>query len=186
MRRAPVGPMLAAILVAAAPAVPACSRPAGPAALPALPTLPTPTAPGAPGSAGAPAQLPPPEALTDVMYRLADPAVPGTAKLGLVADAGGPEAAALDRFAAALRDGGYAPVEFRATDVHWAGDRAGDAPGTVLATVLSTVLSTVTVTTTNPAGPGEFSFPLEFRPAAGGWQLTRESAEMLLALGDGA
>jgi uncharacterized lipoprotein YbaY len=118
-----------------------------------------------------PGPLPPPEALADVMNRLADPAVPGTDKLALVQNAAPPDAAILDQFSAALRDGGFSPVVFKVTDVRWA-----DQPGAVLAVV--------TVSTTNPANPGEFSFPMEFRTGPGGWQLTRETAEMLLAFGN--
>ena len=133
----------------------------------ASPARPAPADPGPP---------PPPEALADVMYRLADPAVPGADKLPLLQDSTPADAVTLDRFAAALRDGGFSPVAFKATDVHWAGDQPGDAPATVLATV--------TVTTTNPANPGDFSFPMEFYTGPAGWQLTRDTAEMLLAFGN--
>lgn len=140
----------------------------GPAALP-VPVSPSPTA--APQPAVGP--LPPTGALTDVMYRLADPAVPGPGKLVLIADSSAPDAAALDRFAAALRDGGFSPVTFTATDIQWSQTRPGDA------------VATITVTTVNPAKPGEFTFPMEFTPApGGGWQLTRDTAEMLFAFGN--
>ncbi len=139
----------------------------GPAAVP-VPVSASPTA--APPTAAGP--LPPAGALTDVMYRLADPAVPGTGKLVLVADSSAPDAEALDRFAAALRDGGFSPVTFTATDIRWSQTRPGDA------------VATITVTTVNPAEPGEFTFPMEFAPApGGGWQLTRDTAEMLFAFG---
>ena len=118
-----------------------------------------------------PGPPPPPEVLADVMNRLADPAVPGADKLPLLQNSAPPDAAILDRFSAALRDGGFSPVVFTATDVHWA-----DSPGDALATV--------TVSTTNPADPGQFSFPMEFRAGPTGWQLTRETAEMLLAFGN--
>ena len=133
----------------------------------ASPARPAPADPGPP---------PPPEALTDVMYRLADPAVPGADKLPLLQDAAPTDAVTLDRFATGLRDGGFSPVAFKATDVHWAGDEPGN--------VAATVLATVTVTTTNPTKPGEFSFPMEFHAGPAGWQLTRETAEMLLAFGN--
>ena len=133
----------------------------------ASPARPAPADPGPP---------PPPEALTAVMSRLADPAVPGAEKLPLLQDSTPTDAVTLDRFAAALRDGGFSPVEFKATDVNWAGDQPGDAPATVLATV--------TVTTTNPTKPGDFSFPMEFHSGPDGWQLTRDTAEMLLAFGN--
>ena len=118
-----------------------------------------------------PGPLPPPEVLTGVMNRLADPAVPGADKLPLLQNSAPPDAATLDQFSAALRDGGFNPAVFTVTDVRWA-----DQPGDVLATV--------TVSTTNSAKPGEFSFPMEFGAGPGGWQLTRETAEMLLAFGN--
>lgn len=122
----------------------------------------------------APGPIPPPDALTDVMYRLADPSVPGPGKLALVAGSSGPDAVALDRFAAALRDGGFSPVTFTATDIRWSQTQPAAA------------IATLTVTTTNPAKPGEFSFPMEFTPVpGGGWQLTRDTAEMVLAYGTG-
>lgn len=133
----------------------------------ASPARPAPADPGPP---------PPPEALTAVMSRLADPAVPGAEKLPLLQDSTPADAVTLDRFAAALRDGGFSPVAFTATDVNWAGDQPGDPSATVLATV--------TVTTTNPANPGDFSFPMEFHSGPVGWQLTRDTAEMLLAFGN--
>src|SRR5258708_16615619 len=52
------------------------------------------------------APLPAPEALTDVVARLSDPAVPGSDKVNLV-EAATPETAGnLDKFGNALRDGG--------------------------------------------------------------------------------
>ena len=134
----------------------------------ASPTRQAPADPGPP---------PPPEALTDVMYRLADPAVPGADKLPLVQNSAPTDAATLDRFAAALHAGGFSPATFAATDVHWADDQPGDPPGPMLATVLATI----TVTTTNPTNPGPFSFPMVFHAGPAGWQLTRQTAEMLLA-----
>jgi len=115
------------------------------------------------------APLPAPESLTDVMYRLADPGVPGVDKLSLVQNVAPSEAATLDKFATALRDGGFTPVTFTATDIRWSDTQPGD------------VLATTTVTTTNPENPGEFAFPMEFRPTGAGWQLSRETADMLLA-----
>ena len=44
------------------------------------------------------------------------------------------------------------------------------------------------VATVNATGPdpeaGGFSFPMEFAPALGGWQLSRQTADMLLVFGD--
>ena len=115
------------------------------------------------------APLPPPEALTDVLSRLADPAVPGSDKLNLVQGSVPEAAAALDRFTNAARDGGYLPMTFTANNVAW----SATDPGCVLATVV--------VTTANP-DRREFTFPMEFTPSQGGWQLSRKTAEMLLAL----
>ena len=125
------------------------------------PTLPTPTDPGPP---------PAPEALSDVVVRLADPAVPGTDKLPLVENTTAADAAALDTFAAALRDSGFTPVTVRATDI------VPGRPGDVVATI----------TVTGPesgAGADGFTFPMEFRRVGNGWQLTQQTAEMLLAFG---
>ena len=136
---------------------------------PAAPVTPT-SAPSGPTAADA-AALPPPQALADVMYRLADPAVPGAGKLGLVAGATTMDAVSLDRFANALRDGGYIPVTVTAADVAWSDTHPGD------------VQATITITGPDPGLAGDFRFPLEFRPHAGGWQLTRETADMLLVFG---
>jgi hypothetical protein len=116
--------------------------------------------------------LPTPGALTDVMYGLADPAVPGRDKLPLVQNVAPSEAATLEAFATALRDGGFTPVTFEATDIRWSDTQPGDA------------LATIKVTTTNPKNPGEFAFRMEFRPAGGGWQLSRKTADVLLAFDD--
>ena len=121
-----------------------------------------------------PGPLPAPEALADVMYRLADPAVPGPEKLALVEDTAPAGRGHLDRFAAALRDGGFTPVTFTA-DRHEVVGRP--SPATCWRP------STSRPPDIRPT-PGEFSFPMEFRPHAGGWQLTRETADMLLAFGN--
>lgn len=154
----------AAVLAVAGVVLAGCAGQRAAAPAPALPQISSTTA----ADTG---PLPPPEALTAVMDRLADPRVPGADKLPLVQNSAPPDAAILDQFSAALRDGGFDPVVFKVTDVRWA-----DQPGAVLAGV--------TVTTTNPAKPGEFTFPMEFRAGPGGWQLTRDTAEMLLAFGN--
>ena len=82
------------------------------------------------------------------------------------------EAGTIDRFAAALRDGGFTPLTFAASEIRWSDHQPGDA------------LATINVTTSNPANPGGFTFPMEFRPHNGGWQLSRETADMLLAFGN--
>jgi len=73
----------------------------------------SPVVPSVAASAVAPpadsAPLPAPEALTDVMYRLADPAVPGKDKMDLVENTTADEAGTIDKIAAALRDNGYTP-----------------------------------------------------------------------------
>ena len=124
-------------------------------------------APSDPGAA-----LPAPEALAGVLYRLADPAVNGSDKLALVENTTPDDAVTMDRFAAALHDGGFTPLTVTATDIRWSDRDPSDA------------LATVNVTTSNPANPGGFTFPMEFRPHDGGWQLSRETADMLLAFGN--
>lgn len=105
-----------------------------------------------------------------MLYRLADPGVPGAQKLGLVEGATPDNAAALDKFANALLGGGYAPMTFEAHDIAWSDRNPGD------------VVATVDVSTPNPGAPG-FSFPMEFKPYQGGWQLSQRTAETLLAFG---
>ena len=124
----------------------------------------------APSDSGA--ALPAPEALSDVLYRLADPAVKGSDKLALVESTTPDDAVTMDRFAAALRDGGFTPLTVTVSDIRWSDREPGDA------------LATVNVTTSNPANPSGFTFPMEFRPHDGGWQLSRETADMLLAFGN--
>lgn len=116
--------------------------------------------------------LPAPEALTDVLYRLADPAVKGTDKVALVQDTTPDDAAIIDRFAAALRDNGFNPLTCTATDIAWSDREPGD------------VIATINITTTNPGKPGGFTFPMEFHPNGASWQLARETADMVLAFGN--
>lgn len=115
------------------------------------------------------APLPPPEALNDVLFRLADPAVPGNEKLNLVEGSTPETAEALDNFTTAARDGGYLPMAFAANNIAWSGANP------------SHVTSTVVVTTANP-DRREFTFPMEFVPLQSGWQLSRKTAAMLLGL----
>jgi hypothetical protein len=117
-----------------------------------------------------PGALPTPDALTDVLAKLADPAVPGSGKLPLVEGATAGEAADLDRFAKALQDNQMLPLTFAASDLVW----SEDVPGNVTATVDVTPADT---------GVGGFSFPMEFKPSPGGWQLSRQTADLLLAFG---
>ena len=137
---------------------------------------PTTAATAAAGAARPSTALPPPEALTGALDRLADPSSPGADKLALIQDGAAPDAPTLDRFVAALRDGGYVPATFAAADVAWS------------ETIPDEVMATVTVTK-----PGSdhgrdhdgFVFPLAFRTGPTGWQLTRATAEMLLAFPPG-
>jgi hypothetical protein len=119
------------------------------------------------------APLPPPEALTEVLSRLADPALPGSQKISLVEGATSETAANLDKFTNALRDGGYLPMTFAAKDLSWSDKNP------------SNVTATVTVNTAH-ANNRVFTFPMEFSPYQGGWQLSRKTAEMLLALNNSA
>lgn len=151
--------------LAAVLALPGCGHPpAEPAAEPPLTATttvaPAPTAP-----------LPAPEALTDVLYRLSDPEVAGTEKVPLIEGAKPADAETIDKFATALKDGGYLPLNLEAAGVGWS-DRY---PGNVTADV--------TVNTANPA-TGGFFFPMEFKAnGAGGWQLSQATAKTLLAFG---
>ncbi|ORV40930.1 hypothetical protein AWC02_18325 [Mycolicibacter engbaekii] len=115
--------------------------------------------------------LPVAEALTDVLYRLADPDVPGTDKLVLIEGAKPADAATIDKFATVLKDGGYLPLSLQADAIDWS-DRS---PGHVTADV--------TVETANP-DTGTFFFPMEFAPNHGDWQLSQATAKSLLAFGN--
>jgi hypothetical protein len=119
------------------------------------------------------APLPPPDALVDVLNRLADPNVPSGNKVGLVEGATPESAGTLDRFTNALRDNGYLPMTFAANNIGWSDKNP------------SHVVATVSVNTARPSN-GNFTFPMEFTPFQGGWQLSRRTAEMLLALGNSA
>jgi hypothetical protein len=126
-------------------------------------------------AAGAPlqsGQLPDPAALTGLLYKLADTTVPGSAKLPLVEGATADDAAQFDKFAQALQDGGFTPLTFDATDLAWSDNGAG------------TVVATVNVTTPNPTSGG-FSFPMDFKSYRGGWQLSKDTADLLMTLGSG-
>jgi hypothetical protein len=114
------------------------------------------------------APLPPPDALAKVLYRLADPAVPGSQKLNLVQGATPDSAAVFDQFADALLNSGFAPMKVDVRDVAWS-DRDP-----------ANVVANVNVTSPNPHGP-RFAFPMEFTPIQGGWQLSARTADVLLA-----
>ena len=112
------------------------------------------------------------------MSRLADPAVSGADKLPLVQSAVPADGAALDRFATALRDTGFSPVTVSASEIRWSDNHPGN--------VLAAIKITGPAPAPREAGTGEFAFPMEFgRTGTGtGWQLTRETADMLLAFGN--
>lgn len=130
-------------------------------------SLATPGASNPGSSPGAP--LPAPEALTDVLAKLSDPNVPGGNKVNLIEGATPESAANLDKFTNALRDGGYLPMTFTATDIAWSDKNP------------SYVTATINVKTSHESNRG-FTFPMEFTPFQGGWLLSKKTAEMLLAL----
>jgi hypothetical protein len=117
------------------------------------------------------APLPAPEALIDVLNRLADPNVPGIDKISLVEGATPESAGTLDKFITALRDNAYLPMTFTANNIAWSDKNP------------SNVMATINVKTSQ-ASNRNFTFPMEFTPFQGGWQLSRRTAEMLLALGN--
>src|ERR1700722_4956174 len=102
------------------------------------------------------APLPPPDA------------VPGPQKLNLVEGATPENAGVLDQFSNALLNGGFTPVKFDVRDVGWSDRDPAD------------VMANVGVSSSTPKGP-RFSFPMEFRPFHGGWQLSARTADALLA-----
>ncbi|BAX93122.1 putative lipoprotein LppK [Mycobacterium shigaense] len=115
------------------------------------------------------APLPVPQALTDILSRLADPGIPGANKVALVEGATPESAGTLDKFISALRDNGYLPMTFAADNIAWSDKNP------------SNVVATIRVGTAQPNNRS-FAFPMEFTPFQGGWQLSRRTAEMLLAL----
>lgn len=156
---------LGAATIVAALGLSGCSHPEFKRSSPPAPSLPPVTS--SPLEAAPITPLPAPEALIDVLSRLADPAVPGTNKVQLIEGATPENAAALDRFTTALRDGSYLPMTFAANDIAWSDNKPSD------------VMATVVVTTAHPDNR-EFTFPMEFVSFKGGWQLSRQTAEMLL------
>ncbi|KUI37859.1 hypothetical protein AU197_08935 [Mycobacterium sp. IS-1590] len=173
MRRTTRFAVLSAVAFAAALGLCGCGadepQTPPPAATEPPPVATSPTVPAPdPGSTSAP--LPPPEALTDVLARIADANVPGAEKLYLIEDATAADGESMDKFATALRDGGYAPATFEARDLTWSDGANG------------VVQATITVRTANPAA-GEFTFPMQFRLADNQWQLTRSTTDALLQFG---
>jgi hypothetical protein len=105
------------------------------------------------------------------MGRLADPNIPSSDKVGLVQYGTPADAAALDRFAKALHDSGYAPLTFEATDPTWAQDQPGN------------VIANITIKAAGPQTSKDLQFPMEFSPQQDSWQLTRQTADLLLEMG---
>jgi hypothetical protein len=112
--------------------------------------------------------LPAPDALTGVLFRLADTSIPAEQKLGLVQYSTPDDVAALGNFGQALKDGGFKSLTIQATDLSWA-----STPGNVSATV-------TVGTADDPAKT--FTYPMEFSPMRDTWQLTRRTADQLLQL----
>jgi hypothetical protein len=105
------------------------------------------------------------------MDRLADPNIPGSDKVGLVQYGTPADAPALDRFTKAIHDSGYAPLRFDATDLRWAQDQPGN------------VIANVTIKANGPQAGKDPKFPMEFSPQQDSWQLTRQTADLLLQPG---
>lgn len=171
MRRAAL--VLSTATIVAVLGLSGCGQPAHPAASPSVETSPAPSVgvpvPAAPAPGGPP--LPPGSALIDVMSRLSDPAIPGDQKVALIEQGTAEEAPDLDRFGIALRDNSSLPLSFETRNIAWSQANPGN------------VVATVVIRTANPQG-GEFTYPMEFVPAAVSWQLTRQTADLLLQLDD--
>ncbi|HEX9832577.1 MAG TPA: hypothetical protein VGA66_05725 [Mycobacterium sp.] len=101
------------------------------------------------------------------MNRIADSNVPGADKTGLIESSAPSDAAAMDKFGQALRQAGYDPLTFEATDLRW----VHPTPGRVSALV--------TLKTDNPQA-GDFTHPMEFNFSDNSWQLARRTADELL------
>jgi hypothetical protein len=158
--------VLATAAIAAALGLPGCTNDeddASPQTSPPSSAAPRPSA--APQAA---APLPPPDALAGVLYRLADAKVPGPQKLNLVEGATPENAGVFDQFSNALLNGGFTPVKFDMREIGWSDRDPAD------------VVANVDVSSSSPKGP-HFSFPMEFKPFQGGWQLSARTADVLLA-----
>src|ERR1700742_3554014 len=158
--------VLSTAAIAAVLGLPGCSSGEDPAS----PATSTPSTSASLSSTAAPqaAPLPPPDALAGVLYRLADAKVPGPQKLNLVEGATPDNAAVFDQFSNALVNGGFTPVKFDMRDIGWSDRDPAD------------VVANVDVSSLNQKGP-RFSFPMEFKPFQGGWQLSARTADVLLA-----
>lgn len=158
---------LATALLAAV-GITACSSHHKERPTPAVSVVPSTTA--SPFAAPPTSPVPAPEALTEVLGRLADPSIPGINKVNLVEGATPESAGALDKFTTALHDNGYLPMTFTANDVAWSDKNPSDVKATI-------------VVHTAKADNANFTFPMVFTPFQGGWQLSRQTAETLLSLG---
>jgi len=156
--------VLSAVTIVAALGLAGCAQTPPPAAPPNQEPSRT-SAVAAPPTA---APLPSPDALTGVLYRLADTSIPPEQKVGLVQYATVDDQPVLTNFGEALRANGFVPLNVAATDLAWSGQ-----PGNVLANV--------TISTPDPAVK-PFNFPMEFSPMRNAWQLTQRTADQLLPL----
>jgi len=153
--------ILSAVTIVAALGVAGCAQTPPPAASPSQQPTTVAAAPTA-------APLPSPDALTGVLYHLADTSIPVEQKVGLVQYATVDDQPVLTNFGEALKANGFAPLNVAATDLAWSGQ-----PGNVLANV--------TLSTTDPAVK-PFTYPMEFAPIRDAWQLTQRTADQLLPL----
>jgi hypothetical protein len=153
--------ILSAVTIVAALGLAGCAQTPPPAESPSHQPTTVAAAPSA-------APLPSPDALTGVLYRLADTSIPVEQKVGLVQYATVDDQPVLTNFGEALKANGFVPLNVAATDLAWSGQ-----PGNVLANV--------TISTTNPAVK-PFTFPMEFSPIRDAWQLTQRTADQLLPL----
>ncbi|MDH6246136.1 hypothetical protein [Mycobacterium sp. OTB74] len=116
------------------------------------------------------APLPAADVLTGVLARLADPSIPVEQKIGLIQYGTVQDRGPVNSFTKALHDNGFDPMNVTATDLAW----SASSPGNIVATV--TMSSSVTP-------QKSFTFPMEFSPLRDTWQLSRQTANMLLAFG---
>lgn len=159
--------LVAAALLALVPGLAACGGKSNPAASESVSA----TAASVAAAPEPAAPLPPPEVLTDVLYKLTDTSVPGAQKVNLIEGATADNAAQIDKFGTALQDNQYMPLGFTAENIAWSDTDPGN------------VTADVSVHSENQALGGGFTFPMEFRPFQGAWQLSRTTADILLTLG---
>ena len=156
--------ILSAATIVAALGLAGCNQTPPPAPAPSYQASRTTTVPVPPTAD----PLPPPDALTGVLYHLADTSIPVEQKVGLVQYATIDDQPVLANFGEALKANGFDPINVTATDLAWAAQ-----PGNVLANV--------TISAADPAVK-PFAFPMEFSPMRSGWQLTQRTADQVLPL----